>query len=891
MAIQYSDFVFYTGTDNPVVGAFVTVYNFGTTTLSTLVDSTAQPLDNPVLTDSNGYFEFYAASGHYDIWMYGTRQYSIALNAATGGIEEAPIDGNQYARQDAAWSIVTTGAGAWDDLTGTATTVPFNTTPAAIPTTTGSTYWNSVDGTLDTVLASGVTLQHGQETHFYGRASGAISNGDLCQFDGVQGDHVKFKKAVSADVIAYPQYLMGVATHNMLNGEFGYVTSFGKINGVYTETPANGDSANWVAGDLLYFDNTTGGLTKVEPNAPEIRIVVAAVIKVQSGAAENGIILVRPTYGMKLQNLDDVNGTPLTADGQMMVWDQTSQYFDATKNINDYVPLSVLTDMKDPSGFLDPSNITMTYDTATRKVTLAAISGTVDYYWRGVKKTLGASWTSPTAHTAANGKYWLYSTDGTTFAWSADSASAPWAWYDIQVAIAIEDSTRSLQIAVRECHSVWDWQSHRADHLNIGTYHLSGGAPTVGTYTENSGTDADKTMGFDAAVIQDEDLPTTVTAWAQGTYTTARISSADPTKIAFDTAATFPFRSSGGYILINNPTTGVETEPSVGKFLNVYQILVPTTSDTGSQLYRTVMLQPQVAHNTLALAKAEDTRNLALGDILTALGAEICFYTRVTYETIAAGGNTGKCKIATGGISFVVGSRVNQVSVSSTGTGMVNPMTTAGDIIIGDTAGVPLRLPIGTAAQQLRVNVGATAPEWATDIDFKVSLPCGAFNLIGATTEPLFSVTDATNFDYPVLQFIDGSDLNVYFQLPSRVTSGYAGGNINVDIDFLLVGTTLTDGHTIKFGVGIVEVNDATAINIAPPTETGATDGTVTGYAKVAYTLGASETTLFKHTITATITADASITAGQMWIGRLHRRTGLDTSVAAAYVTAITVYE
>lgn len=43
---------------------------------------------------------------------------------------------------------------------------------------------------------------------------------------------------------------------------------------------------------------------------------------------------------------------------------------------------------------------------------------------------------------------------------------------------------------------------------------------------------------------------------------------------------------------------------------------------------------------------------------------------------------------------------------------MTNPMTTAGDIIYGGTSGAPTRLAKGTAGQVLKMNSGATAPEW-----------------------------------------------------------------------------------------------------------------------------------------------------------------------------------
>jgi hypothetical protein len=47
-------------------------------------------------------------------------------------------------------------------------------------------------------------------------------------------------------------------------------------------------------------------------------------------------------------------------------------------------------------------------------------------------------------------------------------------------------------------------------------------------------------------------------------------------------------------------------------------------------------------------------------------------------------------------------------------TGMTNPMTTTGDTIYSSSGSTPARLAIGTAGQILKVNSGATAPEWAT---------------------------------------------------------------------------------------------------------------------------------------------------------------------------------
>ena len=131
----------------------------------------------------------------------------------------------------------------------------------------------------------------------------------------------------------------------------------------------------------------------------------------------------------------------------------------------------------------------------------------------------------------------------------------------------------------------------------------------------------------------------------------------------------------------------------------------------------------------------------------------------------------------------------------------------------------------------------------------------------------------------------------MFFNFPEGLTRNYTGGNIKVDIDFVLVDASITVGDTIIFGVGIKEINDSESYDSAPPTETGANNGTVTGYAKATWTADASSASGDKYTVTATITADSSISSAQSWIAHLHRRTGLDTSGGSAYVTGWTVYE
>jgi len=164
--------------------------------------------------------------------------------------------------------------------------ITFDTTHEDEAEDVGSIYWNSIDGTLNLQLTATEKAEMFQNEMFYGKAVDTIAKGDLVQFAGVQGDHILIKKAVAAEVIANPEYFLGVAKSNLVNAQFGYAVWFGKTEGVQT--------TGWVAGDLLYFDNATGGLTKVKPSGNQLLIIVGAVIKESTGNSSNGVLIVRP---------------------------------------------------------------------------------------------------------------------------------------------------------------------------------------------------------------------------------------------------------------------------------------------------------------------------------------------------------------------------------------------------------------------------------------------------------------------------------------------------------------------------------------------------------------------------------------------------------------------
>lgn len=194
--------------------------------------------------------------------------------------------------------------------------------PADIP---GRVYWNRDDGTMDVDLYGGSVLQVGQETHFYAKntSGGLIANGTPVMFTGTVGSSGKltFGPAV-ADGSVLSDYMMGVATQDIANNDFGYVTSFGLVRGFNTTGTPYGEV--WSDGDLLYFDPASAGTwTNVQPEAPNIDVPVAVVVNAGSGGS--GSIFVRMRISERLNDLQDVyiNGTGTPLAGEVLIYDAT----------------------------------------------------------------------------------------------------------------------------------------------------------------------------------------------------------------------------------------------------------------------------------------------------------------------------------------------------------------------------------------------------------------------------------------------------------------------------------------------------------------------------------------------------------------------------------------
>lgn len=183
-------------------------------------------------------------------------------------------------------------------------------TPTGTATATGVLSYNSAEDTLDLTHLNGVTQQLGIEQYMRceNDTGSTIENGSVVGFAGVNGE-IKVSK-YTANSAANELYFVGVATYDMVDGSTGMVTTYGKVRGLDTTGPG---AETWVKGDILYASPTTaGGLTNVRPTAPNVVIVVAAVLSVDATAGE---ILVRPTIplGLDYGSFDSTSDQTLSA--------------------------------------------------------------------------------------------------------------------------------------------------------------------------------------------------------------------------------------------------------------------------------------------------------------------------------------------------------------------------------------------------------------------------------------------------------------------------------------------------------------------------------------------------------------------------------------------------
>jgi len=547
------------------------------------------------------------------------------------------------------------GLGTEDDVTHQSVTVDKLALDllAAVTVSQGEFAWNADEETVDLGL-NGAVLQLGQEVHYHVRNnSGAdIANGKPIMATGTLGASGRITIGLmDATDHGNEMYFLGIATEDIQNDTDGKVSNFGKVRGIDTTGASSfGGLETWNDGDILYLDpDNVGYLTKVSPEAPAVSMPCAIVIKSHS----NGTLFVRA------HNVDE----------------------------NHYTPLSVHTLTGDPTGWVDNTAISLSYDSTARTITL---TGDLRYYWKGILKELTSPWTSDAHAATADTTFFLYSTDGDTFAWN----TTVWDFDQLMVAFAWYGTLNKY--GVREVHGTMPWQSHREFHARQGTYKVSGG--TLSGYVLSSTTAADRRPTVSATVLNDEDIYSTLSEWNVDTLgaTQFSLAGAGPTStITTGAADIVPLSGSRPYW--NEFTGGAwqQTLISNNQYMAAWLVGVPTTSDAGSQSYRYWWVQGQT-EGDLATIQARSTLDLELAGIPT-ITPEFTFLAKAIIQYQGGDWQITQVDILSGSRSQITsGASGNYLSIISSDSSLLGTGTSGDPLYVARSVTLPVM--DGTAA-------------------------------------------------------------------------------------------------------------------------------------------------------------------------------------------------
>lgn len=187
----------------------------------------------------------------------------------------------------------------------------------------GQMAWDDTYETVHLYLSNGtnvpVEAHIGQEVYYYVKADDTITRGQVVYAHGTEGasGHILVRPFL-ADGTHDSKRVLGLATKDATSGDFFHVLHFGKLMTVNT--------SGYTAGDILFASaSTAGALTATAPSAPNNIVTVALALN----SKNNGTLVVRPTWGAKLTETEDVYLSNLQ-DGDTLTWQSGTNRWENT---------------------------------------------------------------------------------------------------------------------------------------------------------------------------------------------------------------------------------------------------------------------------------------------------------------------------------------------------------------------------------------------------------------------------------------------------------------------------------------------------------------------------------------------------------------------------------
>ena len=197
-------------------------------------------------------------------------------NGGTGATTAAGARANLEAAKSGANSDITSLSG----LTGaiqTPTYIDYKNNVANPAYQQGRVFYDDTAKALSYYNdANGVTINIGQEEviRVFNNTGADILNGQLCFISGASDEFPEVTLA-QADTEATSASTIGMATADIADQEYGYITTSGLVHDVNTAT--------FTAGETLYLsDSVAGGYTNVAPLQPNYAIVIGYVTSIDA---------------------------------------------------------------------------------------------------------------------------------------------------------------------------------------------------------------------------------------------------------------------------------------------------------------------------------------------------------------------------------------------------------------------------------------------------------------------------------------------------------------------------------------------------------------------------------------------------------------------------------
>ena len=195
----------------------------------------------------------------------------------------------------------------------------------AVTLAAGRMWYNGTTGSLNFGMGGGnITQQVGEEIFIYGKASAAITEGQLICKTGTVGASGVITFGPSPTGLTDNDGIIGIATENISSGSFGRITSFGVVHGITTTGASVGET--WSNNDTLYYNpNYAGGMTNVKPSAPNIKFEVGTVINAGHGGSGSIQVLLQP--GTQLGGTDSNVQITSVANNNLLQYDSGLGYW------------------------------------------------------------------------------------------------------------------------------------------------------------------------------------------------------------------------------------------------------------------------------------------------------------------------------------------------------------------------------------------------------------------------------------------------------------------------------------------------------------------------------------------------------------------------------------